>query len=165
MPALSTKPAFISSNFLESLPSSGSGRTNNMIKLWAHNLCTSHLVLGSYYSFKMVTIHSCKAPARSFTVQECELRDVQSGLLPVIKGVINPYKWPHKWVTGIVTPISGVIAIPITGRAHFAVKSPELSTHSITTLQRRHNLIRLNLKIPSFHVNHHANLSKIAPSP
>ena len=51
------------------------------------------------------------------------------------------------------------------GRAHFAVKSPVLTTHSITTLQRRHNLIRLNLKISSFHVNHHANVSKIAPSP
>ena len=28
----------------------------------------------------------------------------------------NPYKWPYKWVTGVITPISGVITILITGR-------------------------------------------------
>ena len=27
----------------------------------------------------------------------------------------NPYKWPYKWVTGVITPISGVITLLITG--------------------------------------------------
>ena len=29
----------------------------------------------------------------------------------------NPYKWPYEWVTGVVTPISGVITLLMTGRA------------------------------------------------
>ena len=28
----------------------------------------------------------------------------------------NPYKWPYNWVTGAITPISGLITILITGR-------------------------------------------------
>ena len=28
----------------------------------------------------------------------------------------NPYKWPYKWVTGVITPISEVITLLITGR-------------------------------------------------
>ena len=28
----------------------------------------------------------------------------------------NPYKWPYNWVTGVITPISGLITILITGR-------------------------------------------------
>ena len=28
----------------------------------------------------------------------------------------NPYKWPYNWVTGVITPISGVITLLITGR-------------------------------------------------
>ena len=28
----------------------------------------------------------------------------------------KPYKWPYNWVTGVITPISGVITILITGR-------------------------------------------------
>ena len=28
----------------------------------------------------------------------------------------NPYKWPYKWITGVITPISGVITLLITGR-------------------------------------------------
>ena len=28
----------------------------------------------------------------------------------------SPYKWPYKWVTGVITPISGVITLLITGR-------------------------------------------------
>ena len=28
----------------------------------------------------------------------------------------NPYKWPYIWVTGVITPISGLITILITGR-------------------------------------------------
>ena len=28
----------------------------------------------------------------------------------------NPYKWPYKWVTGVITPLRGVIDLLITGR-------------------------------------------------
>ena len=28
---------------------------------------------------------------------------------------IKPYKWHYKWITGAITPISGVIWAPITG--------------------------------------------------
>ena len=27
----------------------------------------------------------------------------------------NPYKWPYNWVNGVITPISGVITLLITG--------------------------------------------------
>ena len=26
------------------------------------------------------------------------------------------YEWPYKWLTGVITPLSGVVAVPITGR-------------------------------------------------
>ena len=29
---------------------------------------------------------------------------------------LTPKKWPYKWVTGVITPISGVITLLITGR-------------------------------------------------
>ena len=33
---------------------------------------------------------------------------LQSGPLPVLNGVIiNPYKWPYKWITGVVTLLIG----------------------------------------------------------
>ena len=28
----------------------------------------------------------------------------------------NPYKWPSKWATGIITPVSGGMALLTTGR-------------------------------------------------
>ena len=38
----------------------------------------------------------------------------------------NPYKWPYNWVTGVITPISGLITILITGRG------PTLYVHTNT---------------------------------
>ena len=39
------------------------------------------------------------------------------GPLPVINGVIyNPYKWPYKWVAGVITLLIEVIFPFITGR-------------------------------------------------
>ena len=50
----------------------------------------------------------------------------QCGGLSVIHGVITPtvYKWPYKWVTGIITPISGVIILLMNGRGpHCTISS------------------------------------------
>ena len=38
-----------------------------------------------------------------------ELQEVQGGPPTSYKWSCNPYKWPHKWVTGIIMPISGVM--------------------------------------------------------
>ena len=40
----------------------------------------------------------------------------------------NPYKWPYAWVTGVITPTSGVFTLPITGRAPPAVEPFFVST-------------------------------------
>ena len=50
----------------------------------------------------------------------------QCGRLSVIRGVITPtvYKWPYKWATGIITPISGVIILLMNGRGpHCTISS------------------------------------------
>ena len=47
---------------------------------------------------------------------------LQGGPPTSYKWNYNPYKWPYKWVTGVITPISGVITLLITGRgAHLVV--------------------------------------------
>ena len=40
----------------------------------------------------------------------------QSGRKPVITGVTVINKWPCTWVTGVITPINGVISLITTGR-------------------------------------------------
>ena len=35
---------------------------------------------------------------------------------PSYKWSCNPYEWPYKWVTGVITPLMGVITPLITGR-------------------------------------------------
>ena len=39
----------------------------------------------------------------------------------------KPYKWPYHWVTGVISPISGVITILITGRGPTLYVFPLLS--------------------------------------
>ena len=41
---------------------------------------------------------------------------LQGGPPTSYKWSYNPYKWPYNWVTGVITPISGLITILITGR-------------------------------------------------
>ena len=41
---------------------------------------------------------------------------IEGGPLASNKWSYNTYKWPYKWITGVITPISGVITLLITGR-------------------------------------------------
>ena len=51
----------------------------------------------SYFGFKSLVV-GVKGPCPF----QLSVRLVQGGPLPVINGVITPYKWPYKWVTGVV---------------------------------------------------------------
>ena len=46
-------------------------------------------------------------------------KPVQDGSLLVINRVMGPNKCPWKWVTGVITPISGVITLLISGYKPF----------------------------------------------
>ena len=49
---------------------------------------------------------------------------MQDGPLLVINRVMGPNKCPCKWVTGVITPISGVISLLISGRGPLCVYPP-----------------------------------------
>ena len=53
--------------------------------------------------------HSTNFRGKTVTIQESFLKNPQCGpLLLITNGVINPYKWPYKWVTGVITlPVGG----------------------------------------------------------
>ncbi len=54
---------------------------------------------------------------------------LQGGPLPVINGVINPINGPYNWVDLVITPISGVITLLITGVwAHLVHKAGILTS-------------------------------------
>ncbi len=46
----------------------------------------------------------------------------------------NPYKWPYKWVTGVITPINGVITLLITGRFPWNFRGPISRNQNATIL-------------------------------
>ena len=43
-------------------------------------------------------------------------KQLQGGPPSSYKWSYNPYNWPYNWVTGVITPISEVITLLITGR-------------------------------------------------
>ena len=55
----------------------------------------------------MVFVHGVHAPF----IQDGPLLDIYANGVKT-----NPYKWSYKWVTGVITRISGVITLLITGR-------------------------------------------------
>ena len=71
---------------------------------------------GTSICFPMVATTSRGTSRECMSIPQKRYIYIQGGPLLVINGVINPYKWPYKWVTGVITPISGVIALLITGR-------------------------------------------------
>ena len=66
--------------------------------------------LGSLTVTKMLCFHIRNLLSKNL------IRYLQGGPLPVISRVITPYKWPYKWVNGVMTLLIGVVTPLITGR-------------------------------------------------
>ena len=60
---------------------------------------------------------SCRVLSRESKVPPPPKRGPPTRWAPTsYKWSYKPYKWPYNWVTGVITPISGLITILITGR-------------------------------------------------
>ena len=82
------------------------GNPGEPFKLW-HRNCIIHAVDGWWFRAHQLGLG-------------CKLYTYKVGPLPVVNGVAtityNPYKWPYKWVTAVITLLIGVTIPFVTGR-------------------------------------------------
>ena len=69
---------------------------------------------------------------------------LQDGPPTSYKWSYNPCKWPYKWVTPAISPISGVVTVLITGRgptcciARSAISDHEIKPRNLTVSPTKH---------------------------